>query len=430
MSSEPAIVVSNLQKSYRLYQRPFDRLREALSFSDRRFHTEFHALKGLDFEIQKGETVGLIGPNGSGKSTLLEILCGTLEPSHGSVKVDGTIGGLLELGAGFNPEFTGRENVYLNAMIFGLARDTIDEKMEAIEAFADIGDFVDQPVKTYSSGMYVRLAFAAMIGVAPDILVIDEALAVGDVRFQRKCYRHFRDLQNKGATILFVTHAVDLIRTHCTRAIQLNEGQIASIGAPKMVVQSYLESMFSVENGVENQIANSGTPDLEKGSIPESSMSKLKRATHNSNEHRWGDGRASIIDYTISSNGSDDLIEVLRGGEVEIKIMVEFYENLDSVIYGCTLRTLDGVTVFGANTRSRHLQIRSRCKGDIAEIIFQFRVNVLPGEYFISLGVAEDSERSDQIAIDRRYDMLHLAVRGGPDDFGMADLEMKIREES
>jgi lipopolysaccharide transport system ATP-binding protein len=426
MSSDAVITVENLEKSYRLYSRPFDRVREAFSLSRHSFHTDFQALSGISFEIKKGETVGLIGPNGSGKSTLLEILCGTLTPTRGTVKVKGKIGGLLELGAGFNPEFTGRENVYLNGSIFGFSREAIDGKIDDIEAFADIGDFVDRPVKTYSSGMYVRLAFAAMIGLDPDILVVDEALAVGDVRFQRKCYRHFQALQSTGTTILFVSHAVDLIRTHCSRAIQLEGGQIVSIGSPKAVVQGYLESLFlrRIKSATVGHDPNITSSDAQK---TKSDPDTVQRS-YNPDEHRWGDGRAKIINYSITSDEVEEPVIYARGASVEIRMQIHFFESLRSPIYGLTIRTLDGVTVFGANTRSRYLVVKTPSAGDETEIVFKFQLNVLAGDYFISLGVADDDEQADQIAVDRRYDVLHLIVKGGPDDLGFADMEMSISE--
>ena len=426
MSSDSVITVENLEKSYRLYSQPFDRVREALSFGRHSFHTEFHALKGISFEIEKGETVGLIGPNGSGKSTLLEILCGTLTPTRGTVQVEGKIGGLLELGAGFNPDFTGRENVYLNGSIFGFSREAIDNKIDDIESFADIGHFVDRPVKTYSSGMYVRLAFAAMIGLDPDILVIDEALAVGDVRFQRKCYRHFRNLQATGTTILFVSHAVDLIRTHCSRAIQLEGGQIASIGLPKAVVQGYLESLF-LRHGESVTVANDSNTTPSVAQNTQSAPDTAQRS-YNPDEHRWGDGRAKIISYSIIGDEVEEPVIYARGASVEIRMQIHFFESLRSPIYGLTIRTLDGVTVFGANTRSRYLTVKTPSSGDETEIVFKFQLNVLAGDYFISLGVADDDEQADQVAVDRRYDMLHVIVKGGPDDLGFADMQMSISE--
>ena len=250
MSFDSAVMASNIGKCFKIYQRPVDRVWDKLSTKP--LHSKFWALNDVSFEIKKGETLGLIGPNGSGKSTLLEILCGTTKPTCGVVNVVGRVSALLELGAGFNPEFTGRENVFLNGTIQNISKRELENRFDSIVAFADIGSFIDRPVKTYSSGMYVRLAFAAAIGMEPDILIVDEALAVGDVRFQRKCYRYFKELQSRGTTIIFVTHAVELVRAHCNRAILLNQGRIEKIGMPQEVIHAYLEFMFSpnASNGV------------------------------------------------------------------------------------------------------------------------------------------------------------------------------------
>ncbi|MEE1567053.1 MAG: ABC transporter ATP-binding protein, partial [Arenicellales bacterium] len=216
MSFETAIAVKDLGKRYRIYARPLDRARELYSIRGRRYHSEFVALADINFQVKRGETVGIIGPNGSGKSTLLEIICGTLTASSGEVDVNGTVAALLELGAGFNPAFSGRENVYLNAALLGISREQVDARFADIVEFANIGEFIEHPVSTYSSGMYVRLAFATAVNTDPDILIVDEALAVGDIRFQRKCFRKFQEMQQAGKTILFVSHAIELIQSHCS----------------------------------------------------------------------------------------------------------------------------------------------------------------------------------------------------------------------
>ncbi len=255
MSSEPVISIRNLSKSYRVYNRPIDRVLESLIFrtgvrksADGRFR-EIHALQPLDLEICRGETVGIIGRNGSGKSTLLQIISGTLYPTTGDVEVKGRLSALLELGAGFNPNFTGRENAYLNASIMGISRSEMDDRFDDILDFSGIGDFIEQPVKTYSSGMYVRLAFAVAIHMDPDILVVDEALSVGDVRFQNKCFRKLRELKEQGTTTLFVTHSSDLIVRHCDRAVLLEKGAMHTMGAPGNVVNEYLNLLFNNEEG-------------------------------------------------------------------------------------------------------------------------------------------------------------------------------------
>lgn len=424
MSSKNAIDISDLSKCYTIYKRPVDRVREAFSIRRREYHQKFWALKDLDLSIARGETIGLIGPNGSGKSTLLEILCGTLTPTTGTVSVDGNVAALLELGAGFNPDFTGRENVYMNAAIMGVPRHRVDERFEAVTRFADIGEFIDRPVKTYSSGMYVRLAFAAAINMDPDILVVDEALAVGDTRFQRKCYRLFHDLRKKGVTIIFVTHAVELVRAHCNRAILLSEGRKIDEGDPARVIQTYLEMLFQPNDDDPGTVGS----DENKSLFPEGDVKDLcpERASYNPNEHRWGDGRARIYDYSIGSERGDDLPYYMRGEAVRIRTKVYFAEALTDLIYGITVKTVDGITVFGTNTRERFRQLEAVEKASHRETTFEFVCNLLPGEYFISLGVAVDDNTADHLAIDRRYDLIHLSVRGEVHDFGIADLNMSI----
>jgi lipopolysaccharide transport system ATP-binding protein len=401
-----------------------------VSLRRRKYHNEFWALNEICFEVDRGETLGLVGPNGSGKSTLLEILCGTSTASRGQVEVKGRVAALLELGAGFNPEFTGRENVLLNAAIQGISREVIESRFNEIEQFAGIGEFIEHPVKTYSSGMYVRLAFAAAVGMEPEILIVDEALAVGDIRFQRKCYRHFHELQSRGTTVIFVTHAVELVRSHCDRAILLNKGKIDSIGTPKDVIHDYLELMFAPaprKGGIREGIQSTKT-------VPTSSLrsgfndSCVRRRSYNRDEFRWGNGHAEIRDFVIKTPQGEDPVTFERGVAVELQMRVYFHESMEEVIYGLTIRTVDGVMVFGANTRSRQMETKKRTRGETAEIRFRFTLNVLPGEYFLSLGVAQDDDSVDNLAIDRRYDLVHLSVIGGPDDLGFAELCMQIEE--
>ena len=430
MSSDLAVRANGLGKCYRIYPRPVDRLREVVSLRRRKYHSEFWALNNISFEVGQGETLGLVGPNGSGKSTLLEILCGTSTASRGQAEVNGRVAALLELGAGFNPEFTGRENVLLNAAIQGISREAIESRFSEIEKFAGIGEFIDHPVKTYSSGMYVRLAFAAAVGMEPEILIVDEALAVGDIRFQRKCYRHFHELQSRGTTVIFVTHAVELVRSHCDRAILLNEGRIESIGAPKDVIHDYLELMFAPDprkGGVQENIEPT---EPAPAALPRSEFndSCSHRRSYNRDEFRWGNGRAEIRDFVIKTPQGEDPATFERGAAIELYVMVYFHESMEDLIYGLTIRTVDGVMVFGANTRSRQMETKKRTRGETAEIRFRFALNLLPGEYFLSLGVAQDDDSVDNLAIDRRYDLAHLSVIGGPDDLGFAELSMQIEE--
>ena len=436
-----ALGVSGLGKIYKIYNRPMDRIKELYSARGRKYHLEFTALENIAFEVFRGETIGIIGPNGSGKSTLLEIIAGTLSATSGTVTRQGTVSALLELGAGFNPRFTGRENVYLNASILGIPKHSLEAKLDELFQFADIGEFIDHPVSTYSSGMYVRLAFATAVSSDPDILIVDEALAVGDIRFQRKCYRRFQEMQASGKTILFVSHSVELIQNHCSRAIFLNLGHIEAIGEPKVVIQAYLEHLFGSEIQQSREVDNSEVARAVDHKDTATSPSRVvsgssgldqdhctQRRSYNPNEYRWGDRRAVIIDYQLRSNSGNDQVVFESGEKLELMVHVRFFEELTDLIYGCTVKTVDGQTVYGTNTRQRALDVSHGEAGATVVIRFQFDLNVVPGEYFISLGVALDDPERDNIAIDRRYDLIHLTVRGDYSGFGLAQMNMSITE--
>jgi len=460
MSSEAVVQVEGLGKDYRIYGRPIDRIREMYSIRGRTYHSVFTALDNVTFDIRAGETVGIIGPNGSGKSTLLEIICGTLNPSRGDVAVEGRLAALLELGAGFNPAFSGRENVYLNAALLGISREEIDERFDEIVDFAGIGEFIEHPVSTYSSGMYVRLAFATAVNSEPEILIVDEALAVGDIRFQRKCFRRFQEMQKAGKTILFVTHSVDLVQAHCSRGIYLKSGEVRAIGKPKEVIQEYLEDLFGAV-GVQASDSTSeaaapamnvpadeavssrhqpvvGSRTLDNGSkkTPGASPGKsgqhppedlcASREFYNPNEYRWGDQRAVIYDYKLTGMEGSIRGGVERGQKVSLEVSIFFAEMLEDLIYGFTIKTVDGRTVFGANTRERGVELPNAVAGKSAKLHFEFLCSLIPGEYFISVGIAQDDQSRDNIAIDRRYDLIHMPVSGAPGDFGVADVSLSI----
>lgn len=300
MSSDAAIKVEGIGKCYQIYSKPRDRLLQMLMRGRKQYFREFWALSDVSFEVPRGETVGIVGRNGSGKSTLLQIICGTLRPTNGHVETVGRIGALLELGSGFNPEFSGRENVYMNATLLGLNREEIGQKFDSIVDFADIGDFIDQPVKTYSSGMAVRLAFAVQAQVNPDILIVDEALAVGDAKFQARCFERLKQLKNNGTSILLVTHSTEQIVTHCSQAILLVNGRVAERGDPREVTNRYIDILF----GKERKIDDSALASKDSSSLPAKpdqpcstrcflSTNIEEFSTHpgyNPHEYRWGDG--------------------------------------------------------------------------------------------------------------------------------------------
>ncbi len=433
MSSETAIRARGIGKCFHIHARPLDRLLRQLTARAAGRGREFWALKDVGFDIHEGETVGVIGKNGSGKSTLLEIISNTLQPSEGEIEVRGRVSALLELGAGFNPEFTGRENVLMNGAILGLSQEFIAERMQDIAEFAEIGQYLDQPVKTYSSGMYVRLAFAAAINVDPDILIVDEALSVGDIRFQRKCFRQFEEFKRQGKTILFVTHSPELVRAHCSRAMFLNDGRVQAIGEPREVVHAYLNHLFSDRGPARTLPSGAGGPD--RTAVTERTLNEdptrdacQQRLTYNPNEYRWGDGRAAIIDYVVKCGSVYDPPSVPQGEEIRLYARVYFHEDIEDAIYGMTVKTVEGVTVYGGNTRSRGMETRHRRRGELAVIEFRWRASLIPGEYFVSIGVAADDVERDNKAIDRRYDLIHLSVEGVQDDFGIADLGMAVAE--
>ena len=415
---EPVIVAKQLTKCYETYHKPIHRLWQSLN-PKKKYHDDFWALKGIDLTVYKGETIGIVGKNGSGKSTLLQIITGILQPTSGSLHTQGRIAALLELGAGFNPEFTGMENARLNASIMGLTREEFHQKLPDIVEFSGLGDFLNRPVKTYSSGMFVRLAFAVVINMNPDILIIDEALAVGDVRFQRKCFRRLQKIKEEGTSILFVTHSTDSVLRFCDRAIMLDDGELQMTDSPKEVVQAYLEMMFSSDT-THTKVSRL---DNNQNGYDANNDYCVEQASYNSNEHRWGDGRAKIYRYELLRNGDDCGGIVQRDDDITLRMSVVFHDDLDDLIYGITVKTNDGNIIYSTNSRLIGTLPTQQKQGDLIEIQYQFKVNLLGGDYFISLGVAQDHESKDNIAIDRRYDMIHLHVGETKDAHGIVSLK-------
>lgn len=438
-SNDIAIRVQGLSKCYEIYANPRDRLKQfilprlqrSVGQVPTQYFREFWALKDVSFEVKKGETVGIIGRNGSGKSTLLQIICGTLSPTSGSIQTNGRIAALLELGSGFNPEFTGRENVYLNAAVLGLSKEEIDMRFDEIAAFADIGEFIEQPVKTYSSGMVVRLAFAVQSRVEPDILIVDEALSVGDVKFQAKCFESLRQLKENGTSILLVTHSSEQIVTHCATAILLNDGVQVEVGEPKHVVNRYMDLLFGKE-----KISN---PDLEvllpkvpkEGAITASDELSLledtfsKNKTYNPHEYRWGDGAATILDYHLTADNEPHPSTISTGQRIMLAVSIKFHRDFYRPILGITIKTKEGVTVYGVNSETLACDdfLKLGRSGSVILAEFVFTCRLAPGDYFISLGVA--SKQGEQvIPHDRRYDSIHLQITPNSTFFGLADLNL------
>ncbi|QCK88172.1 ABC transporter ATP-binding protein [Phreatobacter aquaticus] len=427
MSSDLAIIAHDISKAFRIYARPEDRLMELASIGRIKRHREFQALRGVNLEVRRGETVGIIGRNGCGKSTLLQIICGILPPTSGEIKTNGRIAALLELGAGFNGEFTGRENVYLNGGILGLTRAEMDSRLEAIFCFADIGDFIDRPVKTYSSGMFVRLAFATAINVDPDILVVDEALSVGDEAFQRKCFARIEQIKQRGSTILFVSHGAQTIVQLCDRAILLDGGEMLIDGAPKAVVHHYQRLAHASPDGaaeIRRRIltAEAESPGQElagQGPVSPTVISTdtaiaprpLSSDTTDPAEHFDPDtvsqsasrhekcgaaiGRTRLL--TLSGN---EVNVIRRGRRFRFEYEVDFDRNADQVGFGLGLTTLAGLQLAGWAARANRVASIARATRYIAS--FEFQCSLMPGTYFFTCHVrgtvAGEEQTMDRIA--------------------------------
>lgn len=433
--SDYAIRASGVSKCFQTYARPAHRLVQALYKQRRKLYEEFWALKGVDLVVARGETLGIIGKNGSGKSTFLQLIAGTLTPTAGTIDINGRISAILELGAGFNPDFTGIENARLNAAILGMGRQEIDERLPDIVAFSELGDFIGRPVKTYSSGMYVRLAFSIAINLEPDILIIDEALAVGDVKFQRKCFRKLEQLRNQGVTILFVTHASDSVVAMCDRALLLDGGEVRSLGEPKHVVNQYLESMFFTGSAdAPAAPAADGDPGIRSGALvlePDTDTCR-RRATYNTSEFRWGSLDARIVDYQLLGAGGEEISTGCDQGEaLTLRVAVYFAKASSSLIYGFTLKTIDGAAVFGTNSELKGVAPADRDGGEFAVVEFRFSAHLIPGEYFVSIGIVSRVGAAPETVLDRRYDLLHLRIRGRRRDaFGVAAVDLELSESS
>ena len=409
MSSDTAIRVRGLKKSFPVYSKPHHRLFQMLfPNSNKGWFREFHALDGIDLEVGRGETVGIVGRNGSGKSTLLQLICRTLSPSAGSVEVNGRIAALLELGAGFNPEFTGRENVFLNGAVLGLTRAEMEGKFAEIAEFADIGEFIEQPVKTYSSGMYVRLAFAVAINVTPDILVVDEALSVGDEAFQRKCFSRIEELNRGGCTILFVSHSAGSIIELCDRAVLLDKGELILQGVPKDVVAQYQRLLYAPPDRREQTrdaikamtIADARTERRIATGPADVAVHPVARVERNdlSGGERFDPGLkpqstveyasqgATIVDPHIVNAAGERVNVLVPGGDYAYRYKVEFHKPATRVHFGMMIKSLTGAYLFGMASHSEGDAIPFVEAGEIFDVEFRFMSRFLPGSYFTNAG--------------------------------------------
>jgi ABC-type polysaccharide/polyol phosphate transport system ATPase subunit len=374
-----ALRVENVSKQYRIYARPGDRLKESLTRGRLKRHREFWALRGVSFRVESGTTTGIIGPNGCGKSTLLQIIAGTLEPTEGSVWREGRVAALLELGAGFDPEGTGVENVYMNAALMGLSRRETDRLFPDIERFAEIGQFIHQPVKTYSSGMFVRLAFAVAANVEPDILVIDEALAVGDAVFQHRCLRRIKEIQERGATVLFVSHDAAAVRALCSRAVLMSAGRVLADGPPSEVLNHYQKIVMEREQAFEEEEEAAG--DEPQGEGGEEVFPPLRYT------YRHGDGSAEIVSAELLDAARRPVGVVETGTPLLVRVRARFQREVDDAVFGFLINDSRSVHAYGTNTKEQRIDFGRLRRGEMVEVSFAFDCWLGLDQFSVSLAV-------------------------------------------
>jgi lipopolysaccharide transport system ATP-binding protein len=392
------VLLQNVSKLYKLYKHPSDRLREVLPFAPAALHSDFWALRDISFQVEKGETLGLVGPNGCGKSTLLQIVCGILQPTQGRVVTRGRIAALLELGAGFNPEFTGRENVFLNGEIMGITRAEIERAMPSIEAFAEIGEFISRPVKEYSSGMYVRLAFATAIHVDPDILIVDEALAVGDAVFANRCVRKFEELRQRKVTVLFVSHDLGLVKQLSDRAILLLNGRIEAQGAPTDVINRYI------------------------GLVLEKQQARQEKEQRFAASYRHGDGSSEILGVELLNAAGEPVASAASGEPVTVRVRSRFHQPQRDPMVGILIRTRIGMDVYGTNTRIEKVHLGSYPAGAGIEVDFHFECWLTPQQYTLTVA----TQNPDGTSHDWLDDVIAFDVVDARAAAGVANLRARV----
>ena len=462
-----AIDVAEVTKVYRLYEKPIDRLKESMSISHKNYHRDFYALNQLSFRVRKGETVGIIGTNGSGKSTILKIITGVLTPTTGEVKVDGKISALLELGAGFNMDYTGIENIDMNGTMMGYTKKEMDAKLQDILEFAEIGDFVYQPVKTYSSGMFVRLAFALAINVDPEILIVDEALSVGDVFFQSKCYRRMEEIRQKGTTILMVTHDMGSIIKYCDRVVLLNKGEFIAEGPAGRVVDMYkkilagqlaelererqqkesLTGEIGQEDAGSGVLTGAGTEETEtagsragagtkSGGVEMSDFSggmglegsrlMKDQLTINYDRTEYGDGRAEIVDLGLFDERGNITNLLLKGEMFTIKERIHFNTEIQSPIFTYTIKDKKGTELTGTNTMFEGAEIQPVKRGDEYVVEFTQKMTLQGGEYLLSMSCT-GFEQGEHVVYHRLYNVTNITVISNKNTVGVYDMESQVK---
>lgn len=438
---EKVIEIKNITKTYKLYNKPSDRLRENFSLTHKSYHRDHNALQGINLDVYKGECVGIIGTNGSGKSTLLKIVTGVVSPTSGTMEINGKISALLELGAGFNQEYTGIENIYLNGTMVGFTKEEMDKKLQSIIDFAEIGDFIYQPVKTYSSGMFARLAFAVAINVEPDILIVDEALSVGDIFFQSKCYQKFMDFKEAGKTILFVSHDLSSIIKYCDRSLLIHQGRQIAVGKSSEIVDIYkkilvnqydendVEKLSKSENGKEeSSIQKNETYDLKKNQKANESKQQIvwkDEMINNVKAVIYGNGVAEIIDYGIFDEKGNLSPSIYKGTEFSIRMKVQFLHDAEQPIFAYTLKDAKGTEITGTNTMLEQNTIQHVNAGEIVTVDFKQKMCIQGGNYLLALGCT-GYETGEFTVYSRLYDICNLQVVSDRNTIGYVDMDTKV----
>ncbi len=427
--SDYVIEVNHVDKVYKLFDSNKARVADTLGLTRKKNYKEHYALKDMSFAVKQGECVGLIGTNGSGKSTILKIITGVLSPTKGNVHVDGRISALLELGAGFNQEYTGIENIYLNGTMLGYSKEEIDDKLDDILNFADIGDFVFQPVKTYSSGMFVRLAFAVAINIDPEILIVDEALSVGDVFFQAKCYKKFEEFKAAGKTILFVSHDLGAISKYCDRAVLINKGDKVAEGTPKDMIDIYKKILVGQEPVLSSKVdlADAFNTDGADGSQPEQAGATNWKSNYqlNPNVNEYGDGRARIVDFAVIDDNGNYTNAIMKGSTFTVKSKVHFNTDIENPIFTLTFKTLKGIDVTGTNTMYEKCDVGLCKEGSEYVATFTQNMDMQGGEYLMSISCT-GYDGVDFVAYHRLYDVMNITVVSTKNTVGYYDMNSKV----
>ena len=446
LETKYAIEVDKVTKIYKLYDKPIDRLKESLNLSHKEYHKDFYALNELSFQVEKGQTVGIIGTNGSGKSTILKIITGVLTPTTGQVRVNGKISALLELGAGFNMDYTGIENIYMNGTMMGYSKKEMDDKLQDILDFAEIGDFVYQPVKTYSSGMFVRLAFALAINVEPEILIVDEALSVGDVFFQSKCYRRMEEIRQSGTTILMVTHDMGSIIKYCDKVVLLNKGNFVAEGSAGHMVDLYKKILAGQMEALDEELAaekdgtaqNNGISDLEMTDFaagmsgneekkqPEPAGLMKNKITINANRTEYGDGRAEIYDLGLFDERGSLTNLLIKGEMFTIRECIRFHADIEAPIFTYTIKDKKGTDLTGTNTMFEGTDIQPVKNGDEYQVEFTQKMTLQGGEYLLSMSCT-GFEHGEHVVYHRLYDVANLTVISNKNTVGVYDMESQVK---